>query len=285
MHCWLNNVLASWRCSAGVDSDGDVISDLCDNCLDTPNNDQADIDFDVIGDACDPCVDSDFDGIGDSGFVSFGCPTGDNCRFVANADQLDTDDDAIGDACDNCPNDFNPNQRDKNGDGIGDMCDGNLHIVSYSLPNGSLNLPYNQSLQAINGVQPYNWVLLGGDLPFGCIFTGGAFGTISGTPTWAADYYMTFALEDSGNPAQHDTISLSIAVVAPLYICGDANKSGEVDIADALSIINYIFASGAAPNPIESGDTDCSNTVDISDVVVLINYTFAGGAQPCAACP
>ncbi len=285
MHCWLNSGLATWRCSAGADSDGDVISDLCDNCLDTPNNDQADIDFDVIGDACDPCVDSDFDGVGDSGFVSFGCPTGDNCRFVANADQLDTDDDAIGDACDNCPNDSNPNQRDKNNDGIGDMCDGNLHIVSYSLPEGKLNIPYSHSLQAINGVQPYNWVLLGGDLPFGCNFTGGAVGTISGTPTWAADYYMTFTLQDSGNPAQYDTISLSIAVIEPPYYCGDANKSGEVDIADALSIINYIFASGVAPNPIESGDTDCSNTVDISDVVVLINYTFAGGAQPCAACP
>lgn len=285
MHCWLNTVLVSWRCSAGVDSDGDAISDLCDNCIDTPNNDQADIDFDAIGDACDPCVDSDFDGVGDAGFYSSGCPTNDNCRFVANADQLDSDSDGLGDACDNCPNDANPDQRDKNGDGIGDMCDGNLHIISYSLPDGKLNVPYNQSLLAINGTRPYKWTMLGGDLPFGCSFNAGDVGSITGTPTWAAEYFMTFALEDSGNPVQYDTIALSIAVIVPLYVCGDANKSGEVDIADALALINYIFAHGVAPNPIEAGDANCSGAVDVADVVLLINYVFAGGVAPCAACP
>ena len=285
IHCWLNNSLVSWRCSAGVDSDGDAISDLCDNCLGIANNDQADVDLDNIGDACDPCVDSDFDGVGDAGFVSTGCPTGDNCRFVPNTDQLDTDSDEIGDLCDNCPFAANPNQRDKNGDGIGDMCDGNLHIISYTLPDGKLNLPYNQSLEAINGVQPYQWSMVGGDVPFGCIFTGGAAATISGTPTWPATYYMTFALEDAGLPLQHDTIALAVTITEPPYICGDANKSGQVDIADALSIINYIFAFGAPPNPPEAGDCNCTGSVDISDAVYLINFVFASAPPPCANCP
>ena len=39
---------------AAVDSDGDGIDDLFDNCLNTPNPDQRDSDGDGIGDACDP---------------------------------------------------------------------------------------------------------------------------------------------------------------------------------------------------------------------------------------
>ncbi len=40
----------------GVDSDGDGIPDVCDNCSSAFNPDQADADGDVIGDACDPCA-------------------------------------------------------------------------------------------------------------------------------------------------------------------------------------------------------------------------------------
>jgi len=46
--------LASDRDAAGPDSDGDRISDLQDNCPDTPNRDQQDVDGDGRGDACPP---------------------------------------------------------------------------------------------------------------------------------------------------------------------------------------------------------------------------------------
>ena len=46
-----------------VDSDGDAINDVCDNCPDTPNPSQADSDNDQIGDACD-YVSGDADGNG-----------------------------------------------------------------------------------------------------------------------------------------------------------------------------------------------------------------------------
>jgi hypothetical protein len=62
-----------------VDLDGDAVFDDADNCVGTPNPDQADADEDGVGDACD------------------------NCPDVVNPDQLDTDGDGIGDACDNQP--------------------------------------------------------------------------------------------------------------------------------------------------------------------------------------
>ena len=64
-------------------------------------------------------------------------------------------------------------------------------------------------------------------------------------------------------------------------ICGDADRSGDVDIDDAVYLINYIFGGGPPPIPIESGDTDCSGDTDIDDVVYLINFIFGGGYAPC----
>ncbi len=69
------------------------------------------------------------------------------------------------------------------------------------------------------------------------------------------------------------------------FICGDVDGSNQIDITDAVFLVNYIFASGAAPDPLERGDVDCSNQIDITDAVYLVNYIFASGAAPCAACP
>jgi PKD repeat protein len=82
-----------------VDSDGDLICDITDNCPYTYNPDQEDVDGDGVGDVCD------------------------NCPDVYNPDQLDSDGDGIGDVCDNCPDVYNPDQLDSDGDGIGDACD------------------------------------------------------------------------------------------------------------------------------------------------------------------
>jgi hypothetical protein len=63
-----------------VDSDGDGVLDLLDNCPDVANPTQLDSDGDGLGNPCDDCI------------------------HVANADQADVDGDGVGDACDLCPN-------------------------------------------------------------------------------------------------------------------------------------------------------------------------------------
>ena len=64
----------------GMNADGDIYGDLCDNCPNDPNNNQMDSDNDGIGDLCD------------------------NCVFVYNPNQEDADNDGIGDVCDDCTN-------------------------------------------------------------------------------------------------------------------------------------------------------------------------------------
>ena len=106
-----------------IDTDGDGIGDTTDNCVDTPNTDQADRDDDGVGDLCD--ADPDDPAVGrpgdsdDDGFDNIE----DNCRDLANPDQADADDDGLGDACDICPDDFDEDQADTDLDGFGDACD------------------------------------------------------------------------------------------------------------------------------------------------------------------
>ncbi len=65
------------------------------------------------------------------------------------------------------------------------------------------------------------------------------------------------------------------------YVCGDASGDGTVDVGDAVFLINYIFKSGAAPDPIEAGDANCDNQVNVGDAVYLIQHIFNSGPQPC----
>jgi hypothetical protein len=88
-------------------------------------------------------------------------------------------------------------------------------------------------------------------------------------------YYITY------NPTFHDYIAVTVSDIIPPIVCGDADDSGEVDIDDAVFLINFIFSGGQAPDPLELGDADCSGGVDIDDVVFLIAFIFSGGNVPC----
>jgi len=64
----------------------------------------------------------------------------------------------------------------------------------------------------------------------------------------------------------------------PSFTRGDANGDGNINIADAIFLVNYLFLDGPEPTPLEAGDADCSGEVDIGDVIFLVNYLFAGGS-------
>jgi hypothetical protein len=255
------------------DADGDGVGDLCDNCLTVQNPQQGDANHNGVGDHCD--VDADSDGIPN---------LSDNCWLLDNVSQLDTDADDVGDDCDNCIDVQNPHQFDEDGDGVGDACDGALHIESYELPNAYLGESYFYQFWGIGGVPPYIWTKISGQPPYGCVFTGGQTGTISGTPGWKETYILKVQMHDSGTPASYDTVLVSILVTDPVSNCGDVSGDQFVDIDDIVFLISYVFGGGPAPIPLSKGDVNCVDAVDIDDIVYLINYVFGGGPTPCSGC-
>jgi hypothetical protein len=78
-----------------------------------------------------------------------------------------------------------------------------------------------------------------------------------------------------------DTLSFLVAV----YLCGDADGTGLVNVSDAVFLISYIFGGGPEPVPLLSGDLDCNDLVNVSDAVYIVAYIFGGGPEPCADCP
>ncbi len=60
--------------------------------------------------------------------------------------------------------------------------------------------------------------------------------------------------------------------------CGDTDNSGEVDLRDALLLIDYVYHDGPPPQPIErTGDVNQSGDVDFYDVQILMDYLYHAG--------
>lgn len=109
--------------------------------------------------------------------------------------------------------------------------------------------------------------------------------------TWEAvhDIIATTATNiDSLNPGceamlGHGLINTVAAVqMASGFICGDADASSNVDIADAVYLINLIFKGGPPPYPAMAGDANADGVVNIGDPVFLISYIFRSGPSPCS---
>ncbi len=110
---------------------------------------------------------------------------------------------------------------------------------------------------------------------------------------WAGDYIaltdkmkLRFDASDLDAPsvveAAVDAVKIRTFALEPVYICGDAGGDGQVNISDAVYIINYIFIPGSPePDPLDAAEVNCDGNVNISDAVYIINYIFVGGAAPC----
>jgi hypothetical protein len=109
--------------------------------------------------------------------------------------------------------------------------------------------------------------------------------------TGTADYQIVFFAfpfeaipQGAKDPNNAETVMGRImdwfGISKPAFTCGDCNADGEIDVADTVFLMNYLFLGGSAPSPPEAGDADGSGEVDVGDVLFLINYLFIGGPAP-----
>jgi hypothetical protein len=129
------------------------------------------------------------------------------------------------------------------------------------------------------GVQKFDDDYIPGDtviakLPFMALNEGTTSITMEDLPTGPGSIYVT----SSGDAVVPVSVGGGITVLPRL--CGDVNGDGDINVADVVYLVNFIFKGGPPPQPLSAGDADGDCALNIGDPVHLINYVFKGGDPP-----
>ena len=88
------------------------------------------------------------------------------------------------------------------------------------------------------------------------------------------------------------TVELTIEVILqepdnapPLFVRGDANADGELQISDGIRVIGFLFLGTGAPTCLDAADTDDNGAVELTDAVRIFGFLFLGQAPPPAPGP
>ena len=78
---------------------------------------------------------------------------------------------------------------------------------------------------------------------------------------------------------------IDVVPIGEFFIRGDSNGDGTVTpVADAITTLNGLFGGAAIPCA-SAADVNADGTLNIADAVTILNYGFAGGPPPPAPFP
>lgn len=84
----------------------------------------------------------------------------------------------------------------------------------------------------------------------------------------------------SGIKPNSDYVIIKYIQFACLAKSGDTDADSTVQISDVVTLVNYLFKSQPAPNPLCRADANADGNVLLSDIVHLINFLFKSGPAP-----
>jgi hypothetical protein len=153
-------------------------------------------------------------------------------------------------------------------------------ILTDSLPDEYIGVPYSQQLEAAGCEYPLIWTDKNNDLDGTGLFLSSE-GLLSGTPLDTGSISFIALVEDAeGIPSEKQ---YTFHIWLP-FICGDATMDYQHNIGDAVFIINYVFKGGEAPFPLCVGDANGDDDINVGDAVYLINFIFNAGPAPVEDC-
>ena len=65
-----------------------------------------------------------------------------------------------------------------------------------------------------------------------------------------------------------------------VFVRGDANEDGVLDVSDAIAILTGLFVSGRMPACVDAGDANDDRSVDIADAIYDLSHLFLQGPPP-----
>ncbi|NRA75656.1 MAG: hypothetical protein HRU16_06905 [Planctomycetes bacterium] len=71
----------------------------------------------------------------------------------------------------------------------------------------------------------------------------------------------------------------------PSFLRGDANEDLNVNVADAVFILTYLFLQGSSGLCLDAMDVNDSGSVNIADGIRLLEFLFVSGDPPEAPWP
>lgn len=150
-----------------------------------------------------------------------------------------------------------------------------LAINTTTLPEGSVNGAYSQTLQAIGGTTPYIWSLTAGVLPSGLTLNGTT-GLISGIPT--QEEWQSFAVTVTDDVGDFVEQPLSITVGPELT---DINKPTNLAVSERIKGKSYMHdlswdpIAGATEYLVyESNDTTGTWTYKSTETTSSVSYNI-----------
>lgn len=72
-----------------------------------------------------------------------------------------------------------------------------------------------------------------------------------------------------------------IGFIEHVYLSGDFNAIEQIDIDDAVALIEYLYSGGDPACPLLRGDFNCDGKINSLDVTLTTSYIFRGGLGPC----
>jgi hypothetical protein len=117
-----------------------------------------------------------------------------------------------------------------------------LSIAAATLPGGVSGTPYNATIAATGGIQPYTFSLAGGFLPAGLTLSAG--GVLSGTPTSSAVANFTVQVQDSSSPSQKASATFTFTITGALAISTSGLSNG---MAGSLYSTSLAAVGGTGP--------------------------------------
>ncbi len=154
--------------------------------------------------------------------------------------------------------------------------------VSADLDTAMAFAPYADTLYVRGGSGNLSFSVIGGALPDGISLT--PEGYLTGLPTDTGSFTFT-ALVDDMMSSHDDELEFMLYVTPADLIPGDVDLSfEEVNVADLVYLVAYMFQDGPPPPVPNLADVDASCQVDIADLVYLVGYMFQEGPAPMMGC-
>ena len=140
-----------------------------------------------------------------------------------------------------------------------------LTILTTTLPPGTVNQPYAQTLQAAGGTSPLTWTLVAGSLPQN--FSLNSAGDISGTASTPTTSNFTVQVTDAAGQADTQVLSLAVNLPPPPSITTTSLPGGTVGTPYSQSVQASV-GTGALSWSVSSGSLPAGLTMNAATGVI-----------------